>query len=59
MIEYGNDLSLGSGSWDVSNDERVPLVRHVGTDASAAFVKNDLGAPVERSHDLRNVLMNK
>lgn len=59
MTEYGYDLSLGSGSWNVANDERVAFVRHVGPDAGAAFVKNDLGAPAERRNDLRDVLRNK
>ena len=59
MIEYGNHLSLGGGSWNVADNKRVTLVRHVGTDAGAGFVKNDLGAPAERRNDLRNVLRKK
>lgn len=58
LIEYGNDLGLGSGGWDVPNDERVALVSHIGADAGAGLVKDDLGAAVERRNDLRNVLRN-
>jgi hypothetical protein len=36
----------------------VALVCHIGTDAGAALVKNDFGAPTERRDDLSQILKN-